>query len=170
MGKTEILELGLSQFFCPKNEDVQEFIRSKAVEFEQRDLGRTYFIVDEQLTLLEQHIAILGYFTLAMKSIVFSPEISKELRKKIANDKNALMATGYLIGQLGKNDKYREYIKGEEILSVAMELISDLHERLGGRFVYVECEDHPKLISFYERNHFKIVQKRELVQLYRRLR
>lgn len=170
MGKTEILELGLSQFFCPKNEDVQEFIRSKAVEFEQRDLGRTYFIVDEQLTLLEQHIAILGYFTLAMKSIIFSPEISKELKRKIANDKNALMATGYLIGQLGKNDKYREYIKGEEILSVAMEVISDLHERLGGRFVYVECEDHPKLISFYERNHFKIVQKRELVQLYRRLR
>lgn len=149
---------------------MQEFIRSKAVEFEQRDLGRTYFIVDEQLTLLEQHIAILGYFTLAMKSIIFSPEISKELKRKIANDKNALMATGYLIGQLGKNDKYREYIKGEEILSVAMEVISDLHERLGGRFVYVECEDHPKLISFYERNHFKIVQKRELVQLYRRLR
>ena len=126
--------------------------------------------MDEQLTLLEQHIAILGYFTLAMKSIIFSPEISKELKRKIANDKNALMATGYLIGQLGKNDKYREYIKGEEVLSVAMEVISDLHERLGGRFVYVECEDHPKLISFYERNHFKIVQKRELVQLYRRLR
>ncbi len=84
MGKTEILELGLSQFFCPKNEDVQEFIRSKAVEFEQRDLGRTYFIVDEQLTLLEQHIAILGYFTLAMKSIIFSPEISKELKRKSA--------------------------------------------------------------------------------------
>lgn len=105
-----------------------------------------------------------------MKSLIFSPKISKELKKKIANDKNASIATGYLIGQLGKNDKCHEYIKGEEILHLAIELISDLHEKLAGRFVYVECEDHPKLISFYERNHFKVVQKSQMVQLYHRLK
>lgn len=170
MGKTEILKSGLSQFFCEKNEDVLEFLRLKAVEFERRELGRTYLIIDEQLTSLEGHIVILGYFTLAMKSLIFSPKISKELKKKIANDKNSSIATGYLIGQLGKNDKYHEYIKGEEILHLAIELISDLHEKLAGRFVYVECEDHPKLISFYERNHFKVVQKSQMVQLYRRLK
>lgn len=114
---------------------MQEFLRLKAVEFERRDLGRTYLIIGEQLTSLEGHIVILGYFTLAMKSLIFSPKISKELKKKIANDKNASIATGYFIGQLGKNDKYHEYIKGEEILHLAIELISDLHEKLAGRFV-----------------------------------
>lgn len=169
MGEASNFEAALSHFFCEKNIDVQEFLQSKATDFERRDLARTYLIIDEELTLLEGHIVILGYFTLAMKSLIFDSEISKEVKKKIANDKNAEIATGYLIGQLGKNDRYREYIKGEEILHSAIELIQDIHMKLAGRFIYVECDDTPKLLSFYERNHFKVIQKGEMVQLYRRL-
>jgi hypothetical protein len=170
MEEAEILEIALSHFCCEKNLDVQEFLHSKAAEFERRDLGRTYLIIEDDLTSLEGHIVILGYFTLAMKALILHPNISKEIKKKIANDKTAEIATGYLIGQLGKNDKYKEYIKGEEILNSAIELITNLHTKLAGRFLYVECEDTKKLVSFYEHNSFKIVQKGEMVQLYRRLR
>ena len=160
----------ISNFYCEKNEDVQEFLRSTAIEFEYKNISRTYVFIDEDQLINDDVIAILGYFTITMKSIAFTEEVSKSLRKKITSNKHADQAVGYLIGQVGKNDEYIEYITGKEIVETAIELIFELFAKLGGRFVIVECEDHPKLLEFYERLEFKLIQENDdFVQLYRAL-
>ena len=40
-----------------------------------------------------------------------------------------------------------------------MDVINQVYELIGGRFVVIECNDHPKLRSFYEKNDFKRLQK-----------
>ncbi|MDC3416686.1 acetyltransferase [Aquibacillus salsiterrae] len=114
-------------------------------------------------------IAILGYFTITMKSITFNDAVSKSLRKKVTSNKNADQAIGYLIGQLGKSDDYTEYISGQELVKNCIELIYELFDKLGGRFVLIECENHPSFIGFYERFDFKVIQEDVYVQLYRAL-
>lgn len=36
-----------------------------------------------------------------------------------------------------------------------------IQEEIGGKFVYLECENKPKLIHFYESNGFTVFGKRK---------
>jgi hypothetical protein len=65
----------------------------------------------------------------------------------------------YLIGQLGKDDRHVDDITGDELISIAVELIGSAQATVGGRFIKVDCEDVPGLISLYDRNGFRTVQK-----------
>lgn len=73
-----------------------------------------------------------------------------------------------LIGQLGKNytDNFDKLITGDELLNTACEKVKEGQRIFGGRLVYLECADSPKLIEFYERNGFvkfgsRIIEDRE---------
>ena len=62
-----------------------------------------------------------------------------------------------LIAQLGKNytEGANELLSGDDLLSAACEKVIGIQRDLGGRLVYLECEDEPKFVSFYERNGFR---------------
>ena len=68
------------------------------------------------------------------------------------------------MGQLGKNytNGNNSLISGSDLLQLAIQKIKYVQHEVGGRFVYLECEDQPKLIQFYENNNFKLFGKREL--------
>lgn len=53
-------------------------------------------------------------------------------------------------------------ISGSDILQMAIEKVRKVQNEVGGRFVYLECEEKEKLIKFYENNHFKLFGKRKL--------
>jgi len=74
-----------------------------------------------------------------------------------------------LIGQLAKDDSYKAVIDGSLILEYAMSAISSAEHLVGGRVVYIECRDIPKLITFYESNGFKLLRRDPddaLIQMY----
>jgi predicted GNAT family N-acyltransferase len=86
--------------------------------------------------------------------------LSKTTIKNIDGFSNTVQAAeAILIGQLGKNANYRSDIAGQTILARALDTVYEIHELVGGRIVYLECEDHPKLIDFYTRNGFRYLQK-----------
>ena len=45
---------------------------------------------------------------------------------------------------------------------MAIDKIKMVQNEVGGRFVYLECEEEQKLIDFYESNNFKLFGKRKL--------
>lgn len=61
-----------------------------------------------------------------------------------------------LIGQLGKNYAcgYDSLITGDELLKMACDRIRRMQLDMGGKLAYLECEDTPGLIRFYEENGF----------------
>jgi hypothetical protein len=50
---------------------------------------------------------------------------------------------------------YSELITGDDILEYTMSVIFRAQEIIGGRVVFIECQDKPQLVQFYIRNGFK---------------
>lgn len=149
----------LKTFQCQDN-DIQDFLINKSIEFEKRRKSRTYLLINNNFD-------ILAYFTLALKVLKLSESISKNLRKKLDGFKNDVTEIPcYLIGQLARNDKFsNKDISGQIILSYAIRIIRQSYEQIGGKIALVECNDNPKVIKFYLNNGFIFLQKDNLVQL-----
>lgn len=48
------------------------------------------------------------------------------------------------------------------LLKLACNKIKEIQNAIGGRYVFLECEDNEKLIEFYESNGFECFGKRNL--------
>ena len=157
-GKEEVLKQIVSSFECHKNPEIEEFIHQKAIEFAHRKLSITYLVTDDF------DDELLGYFTLTHKSIVVdAANLSKTSEKKLArySRKDAktgnYMASAFLLAQFGKNYAVDDgnRISGSELLSLADAVLIDIQYRIGGGIIYLDCEDHDKIISFYSGQNFK---------------
>ena len=171
----------LSSFSCPLNADVEMFLRDKAILFEVRRFSSTYLI----FASFRNELQLAGYFTLASKHFVIPDKATKshDSRGKVTGPSKALIKklknfgtydemlkqhtiSAPLIGQLGRNfasgDGDIKLITGDELLKIACDKVREGQSFFGGRFVYLECEDKPKLIDFYSDNGFVEFGKRNL--------
>ena len=53
----------ISIFVCEKDADIENFLKSRAIQFEKLGKSRTFFIYDED----QDELQILAYFTLAIQ-------------------------------------------------------------------------------------------------------
>lgn len=157
----------LSDFLCPMNRDVEHFLHSKAIEFENHGWSATQLIY----TSYKGKSVLVGYYTLTNKCLIVENQaISRGLKKRLSQfatydpaiKKYFLPAP--LIGQLGKNFNhgYNALISGDELLKIAIDEIKLVQQSLGGKVVYIECEDVERLKEFYIRNGFVEFDKRKL--------
>lgn len=157
----------LSSFSCKKNADVQNFIKDKACEFSKQGLAKTFLVYLKT----EGSVSLVGFFSLAQKTItVDSKALNNKHRSKIrkfsefdANNKCFTLPV-ILIGQLGKNfaDRNNEKILGDELLKMALDKTMEVQSMIGGKFVFLECENNQKVLNFYKRNGFRQFGEREL--------
>ncbi len=162
--KTKII---LSNFMCPHNKDVDDFLKFKSIEFSRQGIAITYLVFASH----KNENVLIGYFTLATKIImVYRTSLSNTLRKRITkfaqydNDFKRYVFPAPLIGQLSKNffNGYDKLITGDELLKLACDKVKAIQGEIGGRVVYLECEDNPKLVDFYSSNGFVRFGKRKL--------
>lgn len=158
----------LSFFSCPPNPDVEKFLTKRsAIDFAKQSIAQTFLVY---VSYRGKNV-LCGYFTIANKYIVVgshsvSKTTARRLRKfampNISDDNLVIMAP--LIAQLGKNymNDYRKLITGDELLKMAIDKVSAAQRIIGGKVVYVECEDIDILKKFYEDNGFVIFGKRRL--------
>lgn len=168
----------ISFFKCEKDPDIENFIKDKAITYERKAKSRTYLIFDEE-ALLTGEFKLLAYFAVAMQTLKI-PEgtSSSQIRRLdgLYSRKGDGMITeipAFLIGQLGKNDSYADEIVGDEITDYALSVISRAQEIIGGRIVYIECQDKLELKEFYSRNGFKVFRQDtddKLIQMVRLLK
>ncbi|MBO5094814.1 MAG: N-acetyltransferase [Lachnospiraceae bacterium] len=158
----------LSSFSCPLNPDVEYFLQHTAVEFSKQSISNTYLI----MASYREKYVLCGYFTLANKVFCIEKNslpnrnwkrrISKFGRFDPSVQRYTISAP--LIGQLGKNytDGYDKLITGDELLKLALDKVREMQHIVGGRIVYLECEQKEKLIAFYQNNGFVNFGMREL--------
>ena len=67
-----------------------------------------------------------------------------------------------LIAQLGRNfDPNLPFsITGTDLLSMALQRVLDVEYLIGGKTVYIECNNQPKLFDFYSASGFLAFDKR----------
>jgi len=156
----------ISHFSC-QDSDVETFLKTKAIDFEKRDKSRTYLVFDDLGT------ALLGYYTLSLKALPFSQNVSKSIVKSIDGFSKDIRAVGIvLVGQFGKDNNKAKNINGEYLFNICMETVYMVQDLIGGRFVMLECHEIEKVVQFYERQGFESLQYDETdkyLQMIRRL-
>ncbi len=152
----------ISIFNCEKDKDIENFIRERAILFEKLGKSRTYLIFDED----EEEFKVLAYFTLAMQ-VLKIPEDLLSNRKtkfldgfssKIRGEKITEFPT-ILIGQVGKNDSFKELISGNEIMQYCLSTVFKGQAVLAGRIIMLECKDVPYIINLYKKFGFQKLEK-----------
>ena len=90
----------IEKFTC-QDEEVENFLKEKALEFDRRNKSRTYLLIDGDI---DEDIIIWGYYTLTLKSLKFANGLSNSKIKKIDGFRSDVTETeSILIGQLGKD-------------------------------------------------------------------
>lgn len=178
IGENELIEI-LSDFVCPKNVDVEKFLKNSAIDFAKKNQSITY------LVFTSEDATFVGYFTIALKPLILNCQlVSKTAKKKlqriseIDEETQSYMMSAYLIAQLGKNydEEADKRITGDELLSLALQVISEIRYSVGGMVVFLEAERVDKLLNFYQNdtNGFKVfntrvskgkIEEHELIQL-----
>lgn len=127
IGENEVRK-GLSDFLCPRNVEIGNFIRNNAIDFSKRKLSITYLLdnADE---------AITGYFTLTHKAIeIKNDNISNTTRRRLSSharlnaNTNSFTASAFLFAQIGKNygiDNERR-ITGDELIRYSDDVMADI--------------------------------------------
>ena len=180
-GEPALLEL-LSGFSCPKNPDVERFLKKSAIEFTKKNQSVTYLVVSAE------DVRLLGYFTLALKPLTVRGEtVSNTVKRKLMRiseldeKSDTYTMSAYLVAQLGKNftESEGKEITGEELLKLAWDKIKEIQYLGGGMVTFLEAENEEKLLTFYHDNRFSQFDTRqtasdtdephELVQLLRML-
>lgn len=150
------------------NPDIENFLKYKAIEFSKASIAKTYLVMASYCG----EYKIAGYFALSgNKSFVVKTkgnQISKNMKRRFSkfgtydDSLKQYNVSALLIGQLGRNYKYPKLISGDELLNMAIDTLRTVQSLVGGKFVYLECEDVDKLKEFYIRNGFQIFGERSL--------
>lgn len=150
----------LSSFSCPLNPDVEHFLRNVAIEFSKQSISSTYLI----MASYRNTYVLAGYYTLANKIFCIDKDSlpNRKWKSRMAKfgqfDKtiHRYTVSAPLIGQLGKNyaNGYNSLITGDELLKLALDKVREMQNIVGGKIVYLECEQKEMLIDFYTRNGF----------------
>ena len=181
LGESRLLQV-LSGFSCPRNPDVERFLKKSSIEFTKKNQSVTYLVFDVS------SMELVGYFTIALKPLTVRGEtVSNTVKKKLMRvseldeQSQTYTMSAYLIAQLGKNFKNgaEKKITGEELLELAWDIVEKMQYMGGGMVTFLEAENSERLLSFYQANRFQTFDTRqtatdseephELVQLLRLL-
>ena len=164
-GEPALVKL-LSGFSCPKNPDLERFLKKSAIEFTKKNQSVTYLVFSKD------NGEMLGYFTLALKPLTVRGEtVSNTVKKKLLRvsewdeKSDTYTMSAYLIAQLGKNftNGADKKITGEELLVLAWNKIKEIQYLGGGVVTFLEAESEEKLLSFYRDNRFSQFDTRQTV-------
>lgn len=153
----------LSYFSCP-NQDVSDFLHKNAIEFAKQGKSVSYLVFSNEFDLL-------GYYTIAIKPIsVARKSISKSMANRISRvshdnaDSTTFTLSAYLIAQLGKNFNIQKEnrIKGRVLLGLAEDTVAQLRHNAGGVIQFLECEDSPFLLNFYQQYGYTLFDQRDV--------
>lgn len=164
LGEDEVKEI-LSDFSCPKNNEIEYYLLNNAVEFAKRKMSVTYLVFDKDYRFI-------AYFTLTHKSSLISADmLSNTAKKKLSmyakldDNINCFDVSAFLIAQFGKNYAVDngKTISGNMLMDYVFSILNEAQRLIGGGVVFLECEENEKLLNFYQNdnNRFKPYGERE---------
>ncbi len=133
------------------NQEVENFLRNRAIEFSKKRMAITHLVFNNQAELV-------GIFTLALKTMSIKAEgLSGTLKRKLdryakCDEDGEYTLPAYLVAQFSKNHiaLRGESITGTELMGIALAQLKDIQRQTGGGVVMLECTEAPRLLEFYK--------------------
>ena len=131
IGEDVLLRI-FSDFSCPINPDVEQFLKERAIEFTKKNQSVTYLVISRVSELDE-----------ASHSYNLSAYLIAQIGKNYTE---------------GLNNR----ITGKELLELAIDQVKDLQYQAGGMVIFLEAENKKSLMKFYQdENNFKMFSTRK---------
>ena len=164
----------LSNFNCEREKDLSDFLKSRAITYDNANIGKTSLIIDSE-AFENGQFRVMAFYTIGLTAIDIS-NMSKSKKKKILGNvpgrENLNNYHAFLIGQLGRDDRYQcSDIPGEVILKECYNDIRKSQKITGGRLLLLECRPH-MFEKFYGKHGFIKLQEeisKGLLTLYKRI-
>ena len=138
-----------SGFKSVHESDTEDFLHTKAIPMEKRDLSRTFIAMTPDMR-------ILGYVSLSIKCMRIPDDtlLSSNVQRQINVDSRTRVAQSYLIGQLSRSVDAPTGL-GAELIGVAIGKIRGSKRNVGCRMVRLDCRD--ELVPYYQGQGFRMV-------------
>ena len=155
----------LSNFSCPKNQEIEAFVKNNAIDFAKKKISITYLVIDDRSA------EIISIFTLTHKALDINGEALSATSKKKLNrfaqvdeKSQSYTVSAFLIAQFGKNYAVQQTDgwNGIRLMEKTFETLEKIQRQIGGGIVYLECEDNEHLLDFYQNqnNRFRPFNER----------
>ncbi|WP_294428369.1 hypothetical protein [uncultured Treponema sp.] len=170
----------LADSFSSLNADVEFFLKNKAVQSTKLRTSVTYIISKD---ISDSEIDFAGYFTLASKILRIpqaglsnSEKKTLKLYSHFDETNDTYNCPAILLAQFGRNfNPNSQSITGQDLMEITLTQVRFIQSLIGGRTVFLECENKTKLIDFYQTHNFKLLDtpahlsknNKELFQMYR---
>lgn len=138
----------LKTFKCERDNDIENFLMDFSVDYENKNVCRTFFVMDEQFPGV-----VLGYFSIGLNVLHFEEGLDVE----DAYDGINLCEDGYRpiykLFMIGKNDKCPVHLKMASVFNdTVLSFCKEAQELIGGDLLYIDCV--PELKQYYENLEF----------------
>ncbi len=138
----------LQAFKCEKDEDIEKFLYPVALDYEEKGICRTFFIMSEKYPG-----KILGYFSIGLNVMHFDEEIKIEEAYKGVNIYEKGYRPIYKLYMIGKDDNFKEVFKMDKIFNeVVIPYLKQAQALVGCNLLYIDCE--PTLEEYYAKLGF----------------
>lgn len=156
-------EIASQKISFGQNIDMQSYLECDALVMELSHRSKNFIVVNADN--FEETEEWLGLITLTLKVFDISEidvRTKKELLMTGKSAKNIEHIPGILIAQLGKNTLFDNPIKGSDLLRLALEMIVTAQSFIGGKMVFLDSVNNPKIINLYK--SFGFVEYDSLIQ------
>ena len=148
----------LSDFSCPLNKDIENFIREKSIPFECAGMARTTLVFLQDNTSNPKLVAFYSITT----SKINLDNINKGNKRKLIGTSYAVgnEISAILIGQLSKNYAYDydKLISGKTLMGLVFKRIYEIDKMVPSILTYVDFQDISKLKSYYKSYGFEYLR------------
>ena len=144
-------EIASQKISFGQNTDMQNYLECDALVMELSHRSKNFIVVNEDN--FEETEEWLGLITLTLKVFDISGidvQTKKELLMRGKSVKSIEQIPGILIAQLGKNTLFENTIKGGDLLKLALEMIVTAQSFIGGKMVFLDSVNNPKIIKLYK--------------------
>ena len=142
-----------SQFKCEKDEDIESFLSNVSIEYETKNVARTFLVMDT-----DYPGEIIGYFTIGLNVMRFDEKLDVKDAYEGVNLYENNYRPIYKLFMIGKNDLYHDYKHKMSYVfnKYIIPYLKRAQKVIAGELVYIDCDpgENNKLKHLYEKLGF----------------
>jgi len=133
-----------NKFKCKKDEDVEKFLNTYSIDYQNKGVARTFIIIDDK-----NPTDIAAFFSIGVNVYKFNKKLKIDDAYQGINLYEGDYRPIYKLFMIGKNDNYKSIINMKEIYKKhILNYFKYAYKFIGINFIYLDCV--PKLRHYYE--------------------